>query len=67
MVKMGFEPIIGKTYYLYRRENGEDFLSLVAPNEWGRSKKMNYVATVKLLADHTWDVIEEQQKNGHSK
>ncbi|MFN3346026.1 MAG: DUF2452 domain-containing protein, partial [Chloroherpetonaceae bacterium] len=46
---------------------GEDFLSLVAPNEWGRSKKMDYVATVKLLADHTWDVIEEQQENGHTK
>jgi len=62
-VKMGFEPIIGKTYYLYRRENGEDFLSLIAPNEWGRGKKIEYVATVKLLADHTWDVMNEQEKN----
>jgi len=64
-VKMGFEPIIGKTYYLYRRENGEDFLSLIAPNEWGRGKKIEYVATVKLLADHTWDVMNEQEKNGY--
>ncbi len=61
--KIGFEPIIGKTYYLYRRENGEDFLSLVAPNEWGKSRNLEYVATVKLLADHTWDVINEQEKN----
>lgn len=60
MVKMGFEPIIGKTYYLYRRDSGEDFLSLIAPNEWGRAKKMDYIATVKLLADHTWDVADEK-------
>lgn len=63
-VKMGFEPIIGKTYYLYRRENGEDFLSLVAPNEWGKGKKLDYVATVKLLADHTWEVLDAPSLNG---
>ncbi len=63
--KIGFEPIIGKTYYLYRRENGEDFLSLVAPNEWGKDRKISYVATVKLLADHTWDVSYEHDNQKH--
>lgn len=53
-----FEPVIGHTYYLYQRE-GKDMLSLVAPNEWGRSKKsqIRYVARIQLLADHTWDVL----------
>ena len=36
---MGFEPIINETYYMYERDTGEDLLSLVAPNEWGRSFK----------------------------
>ena len=54
---VGFEPIINETYYLYERENGEDLLSLVSPEEWGRSFKYSrYLAKVTLLADHTWDV-----------
>jgi hypothetical protein len=54
---MGFEPIIGETYYLYEKEDGSDLMSLVAPEEWGRSFKYSrYLAKVKLLADHTWEV-----------
>ena len=52
---MGFEPIISETYYLYEKEDGSDLMSLVAPEEWGRSfKYRRYLAKVKLLADHTW-------------
>ena len=30
---------------------------MIAPHEWGRSKSYKrYLATVYLLADHTWDV-----------
>jgi hypothetical protein len=54
---MGFEPIISETYYLYEKENGADLLSLVAPDEWGRSFKYSrFLAKVTLLADHTWEV-----------
>lgn len=31
--KFSFEPIIGETYHLYKRDNGEAFLSLIAPNQ----------------------------------
>lgn len=56
--KMSFEPLIGKIYYLYEREDGNDLLSLIAPEEWGRSKPFsNFVAEVKLLADHTWEIL----------
>ena len=55
--QMSFEPLIGKVYYHYQRKDGLDTLSLIAPNEWGRSFKFErYVARVQLLADHTWDV-----------
>lgn len=57
--KMSFEPLIGKTYYLYEREDGSDLLSLIAPGEWGRSKSFSkFIASVKLLADHTWEIQE---------
>ena len=54
-----FEPIIGHTYYLYQRNADSDVLSMIAPHEWGRTKKFEkYVAKVYLLADHTWDVLD---------
>lgn len=31
--RFNFEPLIGSIYHLYRRENGETFLSIIAPNE----------------------------------
>lgn len=55
--QMSFEPLIGNTYYLYESKNGGDALSLIAPFEWGRKQPYKtFIATVQMLADHTWDV-----------
>jgi hypothetical protein len=54
-----FEPVIGHTYYVYRRENGEYLLSLISPPEWGKRKHFTFMAEVYLLADHTWEVLNE--------
>jgi hypothetical protein len=55
-----FEPLVGHIYSLYERKDGSWSLSMVGPDEWGRSFPFaGFVATVKLLADHTWEVIEE--------
>lgn len=58
-----FEPIINHIYHLYQDENGTPILSIIAPTEWGRSRKNNYshLATVKLLADHTWEILESAE------
>jgi len=29
--KFSFEPIVGEVYHLYKKENGETFLSIIAP------------------------------------
>ncbi|MCB0480377.1 MAG: DUF2452 domain-containing protein [Flavobacteriales bacterium] len=55
---ISFEPLIGHTYYLYQKEDLTHFLSLLSPQEWGRSLKHQFKAKVSLLADHTWDVME---------
>lgn len=34
--KFDFEPIMGEVYHLYERENGEMFLSQIAPSEWNK-------------------------------
>lgn len=60
--EMRFEPVINHIYYLYQKEDTEYLLSLIAPDQWGRSKKsFEYIATVKLLADHTWDILDKAE------
>jgi len=53
--KLNFKPNIGQTYYLYEKKDGDHLLSLVAPKEWGNILPFKqFVAAVRLLADHTW-------------
>lgn len=57
--EMNFEPLIGHRYHLYERPEGEHLLSIIGPQEWGRSKTPGeHMATVRLLPDHTWEVEE---------
>ncbi len=58
--EMGFKPLIGKTYHLYQRVDETAVLSVVGPQEWGpRGCPFNsFLATVSLLADHTWEILE---------
>lgn len=56
---LGFEPFVGHIYHLYEKEEGGWFVSMIGPREWGRTQgHRHFVATVKLLADHTWEVLE---------
>ena len=57
--EMGFKPLMGKTYHLYQREEGQFVLSMVGPNDWGKKNPLTFKATVKLLSDHTWEILEE--------
>lgn len=58
--EMRFEPLINHVYHLYQKPNKTHLLSLIAPDQWGRSKRdFEFVATVRLLADHTWDILEK--------
>lgn len=56
--QMNFKPLINHVYHLYKRDSEEEILSMVGPAEWGRSNPLHFVATVKLLADHTWEIME---------
>lgn len=57
--EMNFEPVVGLRYHLYERSNGHYVLSLVGPDEWGAEPPFTYMASVQLLGDHTWDIIEQ--------
>jgi cellobiose-specific phosphotransferase system component IIA len=57
---IAFEPLINHRYFLYQKADGVDFMSMIAPEEWGRKKDWAaFVAEVKLLADHTWEILRE--------
>ena len=57
--EMNFEPFIGKIYYLYLRDTGKYVVSLVSPEEWGEFPPFDFIATVHLLSDHTWEVLKK--------
>ena len=52
--KFSFEPVIGEIYHLYRGNDGVNFLSLIAPQEWNKE----HIGTFKLNSDKKWIVIE---------
>ena len=59
---MGFKPITGHTYHLYEDNEANYVLSMIAPNEWPRKcKYAKFVATARLMGDHTWDVQEKAE------
>ncbi len=55
----GFKPLISKTYHLYEKEEGSWVLSMIGPSEWGKKKPYDFVSTVKLMADHTWEILSQ--------
>lgn len=48
-----FEPILGHTYHLYRNYFGEEFLSLISPDEWN----MDCIGSYRLCSDERWGKV----------
>jgi hypothetical protein len=63
--EMSFKPVMGQVYHLYEKETAGQFLvSMIAPNEWGRSKSYKrHLSTIRLLSDSTWDVLDKASFN----
>lgn len=58
-----FKPVIGETYHLYKKESDEYTISIIAPKEWGRTFKQTFIASVKLLGDSSWDILEKNEED----
>lgn len=54
--KFSFEPIIGETYHLYKRDNGESFLSIIAPDQCN----FNALGSFYLNVEQIWQKVEDQ-------
>ena len=51
--KYNFEPIIGETYHLYYKHNGDIFLSLIDPSQWA----YEFIGSFKLDSNHKWNRV----------
>ena len=49
-----FEPVLGEIYHLYEKQDGTQFLSLIAPTEW----KQKYLYSGSLNSDGTWSRVQ---------
>lgn len=56
--KFSFEPIIGETYHLYKRANGETFLSLIAPDQCN----FDALGSFYLNAEQIWQKTEDDSE-----
>lgn len=50
--KYNFQPIVGKTYYLYEKNINDEFLSIISPSEWGY--KYQLIGSYQLQTDGRW-------------
>lgn len=52
--KFSWEPIIGHIYHLYKNSQGEEFLSLITPNDWS----YKHLGSFKYNSDHRWEKVD---------
>jgi len=52
--KFHFKPVIGKSYYLYRRADDSFHLSMIKPQEWGGTSFGHFVGECVLQQDISW-------------
>merc|ERR1712156_650197 len=48
-----FKRIPGKLYFIYKRANGKNYMSMISPEEWGKDCP-EFVAAYKLEHDMSW-------------
>lgn len=52
----------GKVYHLYQREDGQPYLGMLSPEEWGGNPPHDFVGSYKLEYDMTFTPLEKVTK-----
>ncbi|KAK2498208.1 hypothetical protein MC885_016228 [Smutsia gigantea] len=52
----------GNIYYLYRRESGQQYFSIISPKEWGAGCSHDFLGAYKLQRDMSWTPHEDIEK-----
>ncbi|XP_058573777.1 uncharacterized protein C1orf50 homolog isoform X1 [Neofelis nebulosa] len=53
----------GNIYYLYKRESGQQYFSIISPKEWGTSCPHDFLGAYKLQHDLSWTPYEDIEKH----
>ncbi|XP_002739964.1 uncharacterized protein C1orf50 homolog [Saccoglossus kowalevskii] len=54
----------GQIYYLYKRESGQKYFSILSPEEWGTNCPHDYLGAYKLEFDMSWTPAKNIEKRG---
>lgn len=52
----------GNIYYLYQRESGQQYFSIISPQEWGAGCPHDFLGAYKLQHDMSWTPYEDVEK-----
>ncbi|CAO2588778.1 Uncharacterized protein C1orf50 homolog [Lemmus lemmus] len=52
----------GSIYYLYQRESGQKYFSIISPEEWGAGCPHDFLGAYKLQHDMSWTPYEDIEK-----
>ena len=47
-----FEPVTGEIYNLYKKESGEEFISIISPEEW--KSKFEFIGKFQFTSESRW-------------
>lgn len=47
-----FEPVTGEVYNLYKKESGEEFISIISPEEW--KSKFEFIGKFQFTSESRW-------------
>ena len=61
-IACNFKKIPGTIYYVYRRDSGQRYMSMISPEEWGSTNAPEFVAGYKLEHDMSWTPIDKIRK-----
>lgn len=50
-----FEPVTGEIYNLYKKESGEEFISIISPEEW--KSKFEFIGKFQFSSDGRWSEV----------
>ncbi len=57
--KCNFEKRPGKIYHLYRLESGDNYFSMLSPEEWVRPPAQTFVGSYRLELDMSWTPVDQ--------
>lgn len=55
--KCSFIPVMGNVYHLFINKKGEEFLSIISPDEWD----MEWIGSYELSLDGKWKTIKQKE------